>query len=63
MSNECKVAICSWFDNGASYGKISEDINTFWAKEQNRYYENLKSKLPENSQKIFHFQVFTSSKS
>lgn len=63
MSRDSKVAICTWYDNGASYGEITEEINTFWAKEQNEYYNNITKDSPEiESQTKYNFDVKTSGK-
>lgn len=29
-----RIAVCTWYDDGASYGKITNEINRYWANKQ-----------------------------
>lgn len=29
-----RIAVCTWYDDGASYGKITNEINRYWADKQ-----------------------------
>ena len=61
MSLKSNIAVCTWFDNGASYGSLSKEINQYWAEQQNNYYNNITSSKPESeSQTKYNFDIITS---